>query len=110
MSVAALTAATPTPSTGPTHMSYVDDHLLPNEAVTYRTTPHWKVYVWPVTFSALVWRSVEWCWRFAASYREPLGGRASVRGRGGLVTAFVKRSSAEYAVTNKRVIAKVGVM
>ena len=35
-------------------MSYVDQHLLPNEAVTYKTTLHWKVYLWPVLLTVFV--------------------------------------------------------
>ena len=89
-------------------MSYVDDHLLPNEAVTYRTTLHWKVYVWPVTFSALV--CVPLMVLALRSEHKPLAAAPAFVIVVLLVTAFVKRSSAEYAVTNKRVIAKVGVM
>ncbi len=89
-------------------MSYVDDHLLPNETVTYKTTLHWKVYVWPVTFSVLV--CVPLIVLALRSEHKPLAAAPAFVILALLGAAFVRRISCEYAVTSKRVIVKVGVM
>ncbi|MGH7655436.1 MAG: PH domain-containing protein [Gemmatimonadaceae bacterium] len=89
-------------------MSYVDRHLLPNEAVTYKTTLHWKVYVWPVLVSVIL------CAPLAVlalrSEHKPLAIAPVLLAVALIGAAFVRRGSSEYAVTTKRVIVKVGVM
>jgi uncharacterized membrane protein YdbT with pleckstrin-like domain len=89
-------------------MSYVDNHLLPNETITYKTTLHWKVYVWPVVLTLVV------CAPLAVL---AIRGEHRVYAVAPVLVAIillagakVRRGSFEYAVTSKRVIAKVGVM
>jgi uncharacterized membrane protein YdbT with pleckstrin-like domain len=89
-------------------MSYVDQHLLPNEAVEFRTTLHWKVYVWPVILTILV---------FVPLLILALSGDNKAVALLPFVViglmfgaAYLQRRSSEYAVTNKRVIVKVGVL
>lgn len=89
-------------------MSYVDQHLLPNETVAYKTTVHWKVYVWPAVLTVVVF--------------IPLVFLASTARNKGIVllplvaivllfgVAWLQRRFSEYAVTNKRVVVKVGVL
>lgn len=87
-------------------MSYVTTHLLPGEMVTYRTRLHWKVYVMPVMVSLLM---------LALAILALSGNRgilaippvaiAVIL----LFSAWMKRRSSEFAVTNKRVIIKLGV-
>jgi uncharacterized membrane protein YdbT with pleckstrin-like domain len=89
-------------------MSYVDTHLLPNETVTYKTTLHWKVYVGPVLLSVLV--CVPLIVLALRNEHKLLAGAPALVIVALLGAAFIRRSSSEYAVTSKRVIAKVGVM
>jgi len=89
-------------------MSYVDNHLLPNETVIYKTTLHWKVYVWPVVISALV--CVPLLVLALRGEHKPLAAAPALVIAVLVGAAFVRRRSCEYAVTNKRVIVKVGVM
>jgi uncharacterized membrane protein YdbT with pleckstrin-like domain len=86
-------------------MSYVDKHLLSGEKVAYRAHQHWIIFFWPV-FILLV--------GIALLILKPdqyiIG--AVVVGLG-LVSALfplLKYTSSEYAVTNKRVIVKLGLV
>jgi hypothetical protein len=88
-------------------VSYIDKHLLPNESVTYRTTLHWNVYVWPVIVTLAV------CTPLVVlalrGEHKALASAPALLAAALLAAAFVRRSSSEYAVTSKRVIVKVGV-
>lgn len=89
-------------------MSYIDKHLLPGEAVTYRTQLHWKVYVGPVLLVLLVLLPLV---ILAMSTTHPL--LAILPGLGivaVLLQAYFRRRTSEFAVTTKRVILKLGVM
>jgi uncharacterized membrane protein YdbT with pleckstrin-like domain len=88
-------------------MSYIDGNLLPGEQVVYRTRLHWLLFLGPVIFTVVVllpiawvlstgtWSTFEWI---------PLALGFSV-----LLATFIKRQSSDFAVTNKRVMMKVGV-
>jgi len=65
-------------------MGYVDDHLMPNERVVYRTTLHWIVFLGPA-LASLVLIGLPW-----------------------LIAAWIKYRSSEFAVTDKRLIVKTG--
>lgn len=65
-------------------MGYVDDHLMPNERVVYRTTLHWIMFLGPA-LASLVLIGLPW-----------------------LIAAWVKFRSSEFAVTDKRLIVKTG--
>src|SRR2546426_9757634 len=88
-------------------MSYVDNNLISGESVMYRVRLHWILFAKPglVTLALIA----------IAVFLFYLGGAAGWIGAALLVTsaipiivAAVNRSSAEFAVTNKRVILKVG--
>lgn len=88
-------------------MSYIDRHLLPGEAVRYRTRLHWKIFVVPVFVSVLMVALA--LWAISAERRVlaiPPVAVAFVL----LAAAWLRRRSSEFAVTNKRVIIKLGVM
>jgi uncharacterized membrane protein YdbT with pleckstrin-like domain len=88
-------------------VSYITTHLLPGEVVTYRTRLHWKIFVGPALI-ALVMLALA-LWALSANRRAvalaPLAVGVIV-----LFAAWIRRRSSEFAVTNKRVIIKLGVM
>ena len=96
-------------------MSYVDDHLLPGERVVYRARLHWVAFRWSILLIALaivagiagqllstdpsadVWK----LW-----IPVVLAALAVVSALG----PWIKRASSEFAVTDKRVLVKVGLV
>ena len=91
-------------------MSYVKNNLLPNERVTYWAKLHWIIYVWPITLSLV------------AVAVAALVGAAGIHG-GWIASAVVAgialvsclppaidSLSSEFAVTNTRVLIKVGLI
>jgi uncharacterized membrane protein YdbT with pleckstrin-like domain len=87
-------------------VSYIDRHLLPGEVVTYRTRLHWKIFVVPV-LGCLVLVALA-LWAMSAD-RKPLAIPPVVIALILLLAAWIRRRSSEFAVTNKRVIIKLGV-
>lgn len=88
-------------------MGYLDRNLLSGETVLFRTHLHWKLYVAPVLFTLLVMGPIAGLlWWKQAYLWSPL---PVVLGLVWLAAAHVRRASSEFAVTNKRVIIKVGV-
>src|SRR5208282_1674779 len=88
-------------------MSYIDGNLLDGEHVVYRTSLHWLLFVIPVLFTVVVLLPLAWLmangtWKSFAWI--PLSFGLIV-----LVATFIKRQSSDFAVTNKRVMMKVGV-
>ena len=85
--------------------SYVNAHLDPGESVIYETSLHWIVYLSPVLLVGvgLV---------FSLPGTIPgmsYGGLAILAvGLIGLLAAWIRQTSSEFAVTNRRVIIKVG--
>ena len=84
-------------------MGYVDSNLLPNEQVTYRARLHRIIYLLPV------------CVIIAAIAVAVIGGGWVALGLGviGLVLLlppWIRSISSEFAVTNKRVLVKVGLV
>jgi uncharacterized membrane protein YdbT with pleckstrin-like domain len=84
-------------------MGYVEKNLLPNEQVTYRARLHWIIYLVPVIVI------------LAAIAVALVGGgiAAIVVGVIGLLLMlppWIKSSSSEFAITNKRVLIKVGLV
>lgn len=92
-------------------MSYVDDHLLANERVVYRARLHWIVYLrcifvllLAVGIGVLVYR------RWGLQPGLIAGGILFVIG---LAEAFARRLTvwtSEFAVTDKRLIIKTGII
>lgn len=92
-------------------MGYVDDNLMPGERVVYSTRPHWIVYRWVAPAIA------------AAVAALIVGASADLPAATGVgafflvivaplafLVAWIERKTSEFAVTNKRVIVKVGLI
>ena len=89
-------------------MSYVDRHLLAGEVITYRTKLHWNVYLLPLLVVALLLVPLT---VLAAGTGTPWLALLPILAAAGLLTVpWLKRRSSEFAVTNKRVIIKLGVL
>jgi len=89
-------------------MSYIDANLLPDEHIVYRTRLHWLLFLPAVLFTLFVLAPIAWVldrgsWSAYAWVPLALGLLL-------LLAAFIKRQSSDFAVTNKRVMTKVGVM
>jgi uncharacterized membrane protein YdbT with pleckstrin-like domain len=94
-------------------MGYVDQNLISGEKVTYRAGLHWTVFALPVLSAAvlsilgviaLIWGwASEFSWIFAIA-----GGILILIACILLIKVWIRKSSAEFAVTNKRVILKTG--
>lgn len=88
-------------------MSYLDRNLLTGETVLFRTHLHWKLYVAPVLFTLFLMGPFAALLGWKGAYAwSPL---PVALGLLWLLAAHVRRASSEFAVTNKRVIIKVGV-
>ena len=84
-------------------MGYVDSNLLPNEQVTYRARLHRIIYLLPI------------CVLIVAIGVAAIGGGwiavcLGVIGLVLLVPPWIRSISSEFAVTNKRVLVKVGLI
>jgi uncharacterized membrane protein YdbT with pleckstrin-like domain len=95
-------------------MGFVDENLLTGETVVYRAHVHWKVFVLPLFFflAALV------------LFGSSLGSDGSSLGKGFAIVGcillapaliigierWIRFSASEFAVTNRRVLIKVGVI
>jgi uncharacterized membrane protein YdbT with pleckstrin-like domain len=89
-------------------MGYINRHLLPGEQVTYRTQLHWKVYLGPALLVLLVLLPLT---ILALSTQSPwLAIIPAVAGLAVFLIAVIRRRTSEFAVTNKRVILKLGVL
>jgi uncharacterized membrane protein YdbT with pleckstrin-like domain len=67
-------------------MRYVENNLIPGEQVVYRAELHWIIFIWPAIFS-LILIGIPW-----------------------LIAAILQKKTTEMAVTNKRVIIKIGII
>lgn len=92
-------------------MAYVDDNLLPGERVVYRTHLHWIVYGWLA--ATVVAAAAAFIVGAVAEFPAGNGVGAILLVVGGPLTflpAWIARKTSEFAVTNKRVIVKVGLI
>jgi predicted Zn finger-like uncharacterized protein len=84
---------------------YVDSYLMPGENVVYRTRLHWAV-LFP-SLAALV--LAVWLLFTRNEVLVPTGGLLLVLFAFPLIiTALIARATSEFAVTNKRVLIKIG--
>ncbi len=88
-------------------MSYIDSNLLEGERVVFRTRLHWLLFFGPALLTIIVLFPIAWLlasgtWSSAAWI--PLGLGLLI-----LLAVFIKRQSSDFAVTNKRIMMKVGV-
>jgi uncharacterized membrane protein YdbT with pleckstrin-like domain len=89
-------------------MSYIDRNLIAGERVVYRTRLHWLLFAAPVLFIVVVLLPLAW---FMANGRwQDFAWVPLVVGLLVLLPAIVKRQSSDFAVTNKRVMMKSGVV
>jgi uncharacterized membrane protein YdbT with pleckstrin-like domain len=88
-------------------MSYIDRNLLQGEQVVYRTRLHWLLFMGPVLFIVIV--LLPGAWLLAASAWSSYAWVPIAVGVLILLPTFIKRQSSDFAVTNKRVMMKVGV-
>jgi len=89
-------------------MSYVDNHLLRDEIVIYRTQLHWKVFITPAVFTVIV-LALFMLIVTKAGYKH-LELLLLIPAVFFFLSAYIARKSSEFAVTNKRVIMKAGVI
>ncbi|MGO9514828.1 MAG: PH domain-containing protein [Steroidobacteraceae bacterium] len=85
-------------------MSYVESNLLPNEQITYRARLHRIIYLFPAVMLVI-------------AFLVGLGGGSWIAGSAlgviGLVLLlppWIKSISSEFAITNKRILIKVGLI
>lgn len=98
-------------------MGYVEKHLIPNEQVIYVTSLSWIVYLkallaFLIGIALLVWGEQSGG-AFNIDNNNPLdalGGVVLLIALTLFFFAFIRRRSCEFAVTNKRVIIKMGVI
>ena len=84
-------------------MTYIDETLLPDEHVVYRTALHWIIFIRPVL---LVLAGVV---LLLAFHHVPfVGAPVVLLGVLLLFSPLVAYSSTEFGVTNKRMIVKIG--
>lgn len=83
-------------------MSYVDQNLMTGEKVIYRTKLHWVIFISPALLLILG--------LILFATNGTLGGIVTGSGAIGLIIAYLNESTSEFAVTNKRVIIKVGII
>ena len=86
-------------------MGYVEDHLLPSEQVVHRAHLHKIVYLGPLFLAILMMIGATGAF-MAGSYG--IAAVALALALVPLIWAQIVYSSSEFAVTNKRVIIKVG--
>ena len=85
-------------------MGYVENNLLPNEQVTYRAKLHGIIYGFPVTLFAIAILVV-------VLGGGPIAGIAiAVVGAVLLLPPWIRSTSSDFAITNKRVLIKVGLI
>jgi uncharacterized membrane protein YdbT with pleckstrin-like domain len=85
-------------------MGYVDSNLLPNEHVTYRARLHRIIYLLPVCVLVVALAVA------LASGSWIAGGILGLIGLMMLMPPWIRSISSEFAVTNKRVLVKVGLI
>ena len=89
-------------------MSYIDRNLIEGERVVYRTRLHWLVFAMPILFTIVV--LVPAAWFLYNGSGQAFAWVPLVIALLVLLPAFIKRQSSDFAVTNKRVMMKSGVM
>jgi uncharacterized membrane protein YdbT with pleckstrin-like domain len=85
-------------------MGYIDNNLLPNEQITYRAKLHWIIYTLPIFLIAIAilvaFASHGWIAGMV------LGGLGVMT----FVPPWIRSVSSEFAITNKRVLIKIGLI
>src|SRR5689334_4461059 len=89
-------------------MGFIDGNLLQGEHIVFRTRLHWKLMIGPTLFAIatslpVAWMLVQDRWNNLVLIAPALGLLV-------LLAAFIRRQSSDFAVTNKRVMMKIGVL
>ena len=92
-------------------MGFLDDHLLPDERVVHRARLHWIIFGWPIACVLIGAGAGTLLYLKFPPERYWLAGAAMVA-VGGLLTIgpALRYLSSDFAVTDKRVLAKAGVV
>lgn len=88
-------------------MSYIDGNLLGGERVVFRTRLHWKLLVGPLLFAIVTVLAIPLLMSQGIWHNLVL--IAPGAGLLAVLVAIIRRQSSDFAVTNKRVMMKVGV-
>jgi uncharacterized membrane protein YdbT with pleckstrin-like domain len=89
-------------------MSYVDHNLLAGEKVVFRTHLHCKVFVGPALLILFI--LIPAAWYLSESAWHAYAWAPGLLGVLILLPPLIRRQSSDFAVTNKRVMMKVGVL
>lgn len=89
-------------------MSYVDSTLLPGEEVAFRTSIHWSIFIRSaiVVLFGLAFLITG----YHVDALRVVGAVFILAGGAFWLAAYIQRRTSEFAVTNKRVIVKVGIL
>jgi hypothetical protein len=100
-------------------MSYVEKHLIAGETVVYTTRLHWTVLLWPMVLALIFGASgIALLVRYASDSGDKSEASTAMMAGGVLllivalvcvIVGIAKRNSTEMAVTNKRLVIKVGI-
>jgi uncharacterized membrane protein YdbT with pleckstrin-like domain len=89
-------------------MSYVANNLLNGETVTFSTKLHWKLFIAPALLAIFIMLPLMY---FALKSQSKLLVLVPLMLMPlAFLPAYLRRRTSEFAVTNKRVIMKVGVL
>jgi len=90
-------------------MSYVERHLLPNETLVYRAHLNWTIYLVATVLCIIAVASFVICWKEDnLTLGKVLGSIFLFLGFLSFLRAWIRSSSSEFAVTDKRVVIKTG--
>jgi len=82
-------------------MSYVEENLIPGEKVLYQATIHWIIFIPGIIFVIIGGLFFLVTQNYLTLVLIPLGGLM-------LLKSYIQRKTTEFAVTSKRIIAKIG--
>jgi uncharacterized membrane protein YdbT with pleckstrin-like domain len=95
-------------------MSYVDDNLLPGEEVIYEAELHWSIFLYPLAWFLAGLAIAVYAF---ANHDSPLSGFECLGSLlllfmafVGALTAALLVSTTEFALTDRRIIAKHGIL
>jgi hypothetical protein len=99
-------------------VSYVEKHLIEGETVAYETRLHWIVLIGPILLGAAFVLMGVMLLLYSGTSGGSMNGSSTVMRFGGAILAFIggiliirgflNRNATEMAVTNRRVVIKVG--
>lgn len=96
-------------------MRYIESNLLAKEKLVYGVRPHWVIFssgCWAILFAFIIWifAPVGLAIPIFSSWnlRDIAGGIFFIVGLYWTISAYIYYTTSEYAITNKRVLIKVG--